>query len=110
MLGAGPGLWAWEAVNIMKPNFLSPLFKGRTQGLLQQFSNRLKLSENNFLIILAVIIGVLGGLGNYLFRKTIELIHWAVVEQSLELFSISLEHWSLQRLLVAFLPMIGGLL
>ncbi|MCD6187893.1 MAG: chloride channel protein, partial [Desulfuromusa sp.] len=59
---------------------------------------------------LAVIVGLLGGLGNYLFRKTIDLIHWLVVEQSLELFDISLEHWSTQRILVMFLPAIGGLL
>lgn len=80
------------------------------QGVIQNFLGRLKISENTFLIILAVMIGMLGGLGNYLFRKTIELIHWLVVEQSLELFDISLEHWSLQRILVMFLPAIGGLL
>lgn len=76
----------------------------------QQVLSRLKISDSTFLIILAVIIGVLGGLGNFLFRKTIELIHWLVVEQSLELFDISLEHWSLQRILVMFFPAIGGLL
>lgn len=78
--------------------------------LLQNLLGRLKISENTFLIMLAVMIGMLGGLGNYCFRKTIELIHWLVVEQSLECFSISLEHWSLQRVLVMFLPAIGGLL
>jgi len=71
---------------------------------------RVKISENTFLIVLAVLIGLLGGLGNYLFRQTIELIHWLVVEQSLELFHISMEHWSLQRVLVMFLPAIGGIL
>jgi len=75
-----------------------------------QFLSHFKISENTFLIVLAVIIGLLGGLGNYLFRKAIELIHWLVVEQSLELFDISLEHWSVQRILVMFLPAIGGLL
>lgn len=77
---------------------------------MQALLGRLKVSENTFLIILAVIIGLLGGLGNYLFRQTIELIHWLVIEQSLEYFHISLEHWSMSRLLVAFLPAIGGLL
>ncbi|MCK5912338.1 MAG: chloride channel protein, partial [Desulfuromusa sp.] len=77
-----------------------------TQRLLSQF----KISDNTFLIILAVIVGLLGGLGNYLFRKTIDLVHWLVVEQSLEFFEISLEHWSTQRILVMFLPAIGGLL
>ncbi|MCF6265873.1 MAG: chloride channel protein [Desulfuromusa sp.] len=78
----------------------------RTHQLLSHF----KISDNTFLIVLAVIVGLLGGLGNYLFRKTIELIHWLVVEQSLEFFDISLESWSMQRILVMFLPAIGGLL
>jgi CIC family chloride channel protein len=71
---------------------------------------RFRISENTFLILLAMLIGVLGGLGNYLFRKTIELVHWFFVEQGLELLNISFEVWSPQRLLVAFLPAIGGLL
>ncbi len=85
-------------------------FSRRLQSLIPQLLSRFKISENTFLIILAVIIGLLGGLGNYLFRKTIELVHWLVVEQSLELFAISLEHWSVERMLVMFLPAIGGLL
>jgi len=71
---------------------------------------RFRISENTFLIILAVIIGLLGGLGNFAFRKAIEFIHWAVIEQGLELFHISLEHWSPQRVLVALFPVLGGLL
>ncbi|MDH3869617.1 MAG: chloride channel protein, partial [Desulfuromonadales bacterium] len=53
-----------------------------------------RISENTFLIILAVMIGLLGGLGNYAFRKTIELIHWGVFEQSEHFFGYSLEEWS----------------
>ncbi len=85
-------------------------FSNRISSFVQQSLSRLKISENTFLIVLAVIIGVLGGFGNFLFRKTIELIHWLVVEQSLELFDISLEHWSMQRVLVMFLPAIGGVM
>ena len=79
------------------------------KGVLQLL-NRFRISDNTFLIVLAVLIGMLGGLGNYLFRQTIDLIHWLVVEQSLALFQISLEHWSPQRILVMFLPAVGGLL
>ena len=86
------------------------LFSRQLQSSVLQLLNRFRVSENTFLIILAVLIGMLGGLGNYLFRQTIELIHWAVVEQSLELFEISLEHWSAERMLVMFFPAIGGLL
>lgn len=85
-------------------------FSRQLQGLTQQLLSRLRISDNTFLIILAVIIGVLGGLGNFLFRKTIELVHWAVVEQSLDLFDISLDDWAPQRVLIMFLPAIGGLL
>ncbi|MCW8860291.1 MAG: chloride channel protein [Deltaproteobacteria bacterium] len=80
------------------------------QGVIHSLLSRLKISDNTFLIVLAVIIGMLGGLGNYLFRKTIELVHWLVFEQSFALFNISLEHWSAQRVLVMFLPAVGGLL
>ncbi|MGK2907049.1 MAG: chloride channel protein [Desulfuromonadales bacterium] len=69
-----------------------------------------RLSENTFLIILAVIIGLLGGLGNYAFRKTIEFVHWLVFEQSEQLFGYSMDEWSLARLAVVLCPMIGGLL
>ncbi|QBG49300.1 chloride channel protein [Verrucomicrobia bacterium S94] len=72
--------------------------------------NRFNISDNTFATLLAVVIGLLGGLGNYLFRKTIELFHWLVVEQSSMLFDISLEEWNLRRLLVVFMPVIGGLL
>jgi CIC family chloride channel protein len=72
--------------------------------------SRFRISENTFLIILAVIIGLLGGLGNYAFRKTIEFIHMGVFEQGAHLFGFSLEEWSLERLAVIFFPVIGGLL
>ncbi len=85
-------------------------FSRQLQGATQQLLSRFRISENTFLIVLAVIIGMLGGLGNYLFRQTIELVHWLVVEQSLHLFEISLEEWSWKRLLVVFLPALGGLL
>ncbi|PLX74905.1 MAG: chloride channel protein [Desulfuromonas sp.] len=68
------------------------------------------MSENTFLLILAVIIGLLGGLGNYAFRKTIEFIHWGVFVQSEELLHYSLDEWSVQRLATMFLPVIGGVL
>lgn len=69
-----------------------------------------RVSENTFLVILAVIIGLLGGLGNYAFRKTIEFFHWAIRGQSEQLFSYSTDEWSLGRLAMIFCPMVGGLL
>ncbi len=97
----------------MSENHISSSFYTSTRWLRRlplQLLSHFKISDNTFLIILAVVVGLLGGLGNYLFRKTIELTHWVVVEQNLELFDISLEHWSPQRILVMFLPALGGLL
>lgn len=76
------------------------------QRLLKHFH----ISENTFMVVLAVIIGLLGGLGNYAFRKTIDLIHFLVVEQGYHLLQIDLEQWNPQRFLVFLFPMLGGLL
>mgnify|MGYP001820166715 FL=1 len=86
------------------------MFFERLHRALGTLQSSFRLSENTFLIILAVIIGLLGGLGNYAFRKTIEFVHWAVFEQSEHLFGYSLEEWSLARLAVVLCPVLGGLL
>jgi CIC family chloride channel protein len=92
-------------------NLISPVSMARQlRAVIQLLVDRLKVSENTFLIILAMIIGLLGGLGNYVFRMTIELVHWLIVEQTFDLFSISTDEWSFQRVLVMFMPAIGGLL
>ncbi len=85
-------------------------YSQQLQGLAQQLLSRFKISENTFLIILAVVIGLLGGLGNYLFRKTIELVHWLVFEQGLAFFNISLDYWTPQRLLVMLFPVVAAIL
>ncbi len=90
-------------------NFKKQLFE-RLRLPLIALQRSFRISENTFLIILAVVIGLLGGLGNYAFRKTIDLIHWGVFEQSEHFFGYSLEEWSLSRIAVVFCPVIGGLL
>jgi CIC family chloride channel protein len=72
--------------------------------------SRFRISENTFMAILAVAIGLLSGLGNYAFRKTIDFFHWAVIEQGVDFFNISFDEWSLNRLLVVLFPLTGGLL
>jgi len=99
--------------NIMtKPHLPTAFYTStrRIRRVTHQLLSHFKVSDNTFLIVLAVIIGLLGGLGNYLFRQMIELIHWLVFEQSVELFNISLDEWSPQRILVLVIPAIGGLL
>ena len=91
------------------PSRINRFFE-RLRLALNALQSSFRLSENTFLIILAVVIGLLGGLGNYAFRKTIEFVHWAIFEQSEQLFGYSLEEWSLTRLAVVFCPVVGGLL
>jgi len=82
-------------------------------GLRQRLTallSRFRVSENTFMIILAVGIGLLSGLGNYAFRKLIDFVHWAVVVQGSDLFGISFHTWSFSRLLVVLFPVAGGLL
>ena len=90
--------------------FSKEKFFERLRNPLTSLQRSFRISENTFLIILAVIIGLLGGLGNYAFRKTIEFIHWVVFEQSELLFGYSTEEWSVTRLVVVLCPAVGGLL
>ena len=78
----------------------------RTLALLSRFS----VSENTFMVILALLIGVLAGVCNFLFRRAIEFFHWLVMEQGLQMFNISFEHWSASRFLVVLFPVTGALL
>lgn len=73
-------------------------------------SARFRVSETTFMAILAVAIGLLSGLCNYAFRKSIDFFHWLVIEQGVEFFHISFDHWSSARLWVILFPLAGSLL
>ncbi len=85
-------------------------YSRRIRRLKLRLLSHFHISENTFMVVLAVIIGVLAGLGNYVFRKTIDLIHFLIVEQGQQLLNIDPEHWSPERLLIFIFPVIGGLL
>lgn len=72
--------------------------------------SRFRISENTFMAVLAVAIGLLSGLCNYAFRQTIEFFHWLVIEQGMEFFDISWSHWSSARWWTILFPVVGGLL
>ena len=74
------------------------------------FQARFRISENTFMVVMAVCIGLLSGLCNYAFRMTIEFFEWAIIEQGMHLFGVSFDEWTWGRLLVFIFPMIGGLL
>ena len=67
-----------------------------------------KRGEQGFIILVAIVIGILGGLGNFLFRETILFFHRFVFETLYELLGISEGGW--RALLVCLIPMVGGLL
>ncbi len=73
-------------------------------------SGRFRVSETTFMAILAVAIGLLSGLCNYAFRKSIDFFHWLIVEQGVEYFHISMDHWSSARFWVILFPLAGSLL
>jgi CIC family chloride channel protein len=78
--------------------------------LLTAALSRFHISENTFLAILAVIIGVLAGLGNYALRQLIELIHNGVITQGMARFAIDTDAWEWNRLYLILFPLCGGIL
>jgi len=73
-------------------------------------TSRLRLSENTFMAILAVAIGLLSGVCNFAFRRTIEFFHWLVIEQGVSFFAIDFNQFSPQRFWVVLFPLSGALL
>jgi CIC family chloride channel protein len=78
--------------------------------LLTAVLSRFRISENTFLAILAVIIGVLAGLGNYALRQLIELIHHGVITQGMTHFAVDTDAWNWNRLYLILFPLCGGIL
>ncbi|MCD6525629.1 MAG: chloride channel protein [Desulfuromonas sp.] len=72
--------------------------------------SRFRISENTFMAILAVAIGLLSGLCNYAFRQSIDFFHWLVIEQGVDFFDISWHQWSWSRCWVILFPLAGGIL
>ena len=82
----------------------------RLQAKALRLLSRLKVSENTFMTTIAVVIGLLSGLGNYAFRKLIDFFHWLVVIQGGRLLEIESAGLWEGRLLAITFPMVGGLL
>lgn len=82
----------------------------RLRRFSQAIIQRVHISETTFMAILAVAIGLLSGLCNYAFRKAIDFFHWLVIEQGVEFFHISWDHWSSERWWVILFPIVGSLL
>jgi len=68
----------------------------------------LRTDENTFLIISSMIVGVLGGAANILFRSTLQFVHNVVFVHGSQLLGITRGGW--YRALLPLLPMTGALL
>ena len=64
--------------------------------------------EQGFLILIAIVIGLLGGFGNFLFRETIDFFHKFVFETLYTVMRVSEGGW--HTVLICLIPMVGGLL
>ncbi|MBN2231476.1 MAG: chloride channel protein [Deltaproteobacteria bacterium] len=69
---------------------------------------RVSLPENYFFLFIAVLVGLLSGLGNLGLRKSIEFVHEYVFMGGYDLLEIGRGGW--RRLLLPLLPMLGGAL
>ncbi len=67
-----------------------------------------KRGEQGFIILIAIVIGILGGFGNFLFRETILFFHHFVFNTLYRLLNISAGGW--HRVLIFLIPFVGGLL
>lgn len=69
---------------------------------------RITLDENTYLILLALLLGVLGGFGNIAFRYTVDLIQFAIRVGGGSLLGFSLDGPT--RFLLPLFPLLGALL
>ena len=67
-----------------------------------------KRGEYGFILLVAIAIGILGGLGNFLFRETILFFHHFVFNSLYQFFRVSEGGW--HKALISIIPMVGGLL
>jgi len=87
-----------------------PRHRELLRNLLTGVLSRFRVSENTFMLILAVAIGLLAGFCNYAFRETIEFIHGLVIVRGSDLLAISFEEWTPSRFAVVLFPICGALL
>lgn len=91
-----------------KPGILPIIdFKNIKNSSLNPFSF-FKRGEHGFILLLSILIGILGGLGNYLFREAILFFHHFVFNTFFQILRVSEGGW--HRILICIIPMIGGLL
>ncbi len=72
------------------------------------FLSVFRRGEYGFLLLVAIVIGILGGLGNFLFHEGIKFFHFFVFNTLYQWLGVSQGGW--HRILISIIPMVGGLL
>jgi CIC family chloride channel protein len=68
----------------------------------------IRISDQTFLVITSLAVGLISGVAYIILRKTVEGIHYLIVVQGYHLMGIVQSHWTL--ILIPLLPMTGALL
>lgn len=82
----------------------------RSRTALFSILSRFRVRENTFMAVLAVIIGLLSGLCNFAFRKSILFFNWLIVDNGSDLTGFSIASWDISRLAAIAFPLAGALL
>lgn len=82
----------------------------RVRRLIFRLFSLLRISENGFMAIVAVVIGLLAGVSNYAFRSCITFFHWLIVDATSPLTGYTPDDWGWHRLWALAFPLAGALL
>ncbi len=101
-------------MSVFQPQWLSDIIMlrrfSRVRKQIFKFLSLFRVSENTFMAILAVVIGLLAGLSNYAFRRCIDFFHWLIIDSSSPLTGYAPDVWSWHRLWAIAFPLAGALL
>jgi CIC family chloride channel protein len=78
------------------------------RSVINQKINAFKISDQTFLVITSMIVGLLSSMAYILLRKTVDGAHWLIFVQGHNLLGLAGEHWTL--FLIPLLPVAGALL
>ncbi|HOP39971.1 MAG TPA: chloride channel protein [Geobacteraceae bacterium] len=95
-------------IRLIRAIFYKQLKRARTS----LFSTlvRFRVRENTFMAVLAVIIGLLSGLCNFAFRKSILFFNWLIIDNGSAMTGFSTGSWDISRLAAIAFPITGAVL
>lgn len=82
----------------------------RAGGRLTAYLPHFKVSDNTFMVVLAVIIGLVAGLCNYAFRRAIDFFHWLIIDTGAQFTGYTPDTWGVHRLWAISFPLAGAII